>query len=465
MVEAAGHGQEKGWLYHPPFPDYWERAPLYSLADWVNGLAFRKIQFSESGMPIIKIAEIKGGISEQTKYTEQTFDDSVRVRFGDLLFSWSGQPETSIDAYWWDGPEGWLNQHIFRVTPAPHLDPTFFYYLLKYLNPNFVGIARNKQTTGLGHVTKGDLKNLEVAYPDLPEQQAITDILGALDDKIDLNHRRHEALERMARALFNSWFVTFEPVRAKMNGLWHPGESRPGLTAELYDLFPDCLVDSAIGKVPEGWEVAALGEHVSADRGLSYKGKHLSDQGVPMHNLNSILEGGGYKYEGIKYYTGEFKDRHRVNPGDLLVANTEQGHNRLLIGYAALVPARMGDRGIFSHHLYHVKPATDSPLTKVFLAYLLNSGPMQEVVSGYANGTTVNMLPPDALELPEFVKPPRELVDRFTTVVQSIVVRQEEFVSESESLAELRDILLPRLISGELRAPGAEQIVEEARNA
>ncbi|WP_419635618.1 restriction endonuclease subunit S, partial [Thiolapillus sp.] len=196
----------------PYFPDHWKRCPLYSLAQWVNGLAFRNIQFSDSGLPVIKIAEIKGGISGQTKFTQQTFDDAVRVRYGDLLFSWSGQPETSIDAFWWRDPEGWLNQHIFRVTPTEGIDPVFFYYLLRYLKPNFVGIARNKQTTGLGHITKRDLENLEAAYPRLPEQRAIAHILGSLDDKIELNRQMAQTLESIARAIFKSWFVDFDPV-------------------------------------------------------------------------------------------------------------------------------------------------------------------------------------------------------------------------------------------------------------
>ena len=83
-------------LYYPRFPSHWERRPLYSMAEWVNGLAFRNIQFSTTGLPVIKIAEIKNGITGQTKFTEQTFDESVRVKTGVLLFSWSGQPETSI---------------------------------------------------------------------------------------------------------------------------------------------------------------------------------------------------------------------------------------------------------------------------------------------------------------------------------------------------------------------------------
>ena len=213
--QASQGVAEEGWLYHPDFPDHWDKRPLYSLAQWVNGLAFRNIQFSPTGKPVIKIAEIKGGISGQTKFTHQNFDESVRVRPGDLLFSWSGQPETSIDAFWWHGLEGWLNQHIFRVTTGTDVDRTFFYYLLRYLKPNFVEIARNKQTTGLGHVTRRDLENIEAAVPRLPEQRAIAHILGTLDDKIELNRRMNETLEAMARALFKSWFVDFDPVRAK----------------------------------------------------------------------------------------------------------------------------------------------------------------------------------------------------------------------------------------------------------
>ncbi len=196
---------------------------------------------------MIKIAEIKGGISGQTKFTQQTFDDAVRVRYGDLLFSWSGQPETSIDAFWWRDPEGWLNQHIFRVTPTEGIDPVFFYYLLRYLKPNFVGIARNKQTTGLGHITKRDLENLEAAYPRLPEQRAIAHILGTLDDKIELNRQMAQTLESIARAIFKSWFVDFDPVKAKMEG-----KQPEGMSEEVAALFPDKFVESELGMIPEG---------------------------------------------------------------------------------------------------------------------------------------------------------------------------------------------------------------------
>ena len=106
----------------------------------------------------------------------------------------------------------------------------------------------------------GNMPNL--LLPPLPEQRAIAHVLGTLDDKIELNRRMNATLEEMARALFKSWFVDFEPVRAKMEGRWRPGESLPGLPAHLHHLFPDRLVDSALGEIPEGWEVRGLGEVV-----------------------------------------------------------------------------------------------------------------------------------------------------------------------------------------------------------
>src|SRR5690348_17124854 len=114
------------------FADDWQLSPLYGLAQWTNGLAFREFQFDQVGKPVIKIAELKGGLSEQTKFTRQSFDASVHVSAGDMLFSWSGNPDTSIDVFWWKGPDGWLNQHIFKVLPAPGIDRVYFYYLLKY---------------------------------------------------------------------------------------------------------------------------------------------------------------------------------------------------------------------------------------------------------------------------------------------------------------------------------------------
>ena len=155
--------------------------------------------------------------------------------------------------------DGWLLLRNLR-----HIDKLFCYYLLLFERPRLVSQGSGTVFTNL----KTDiLKKHRVTIPPLPEQRVIANILGTLDDKIELNRRMNETLEAMAHALFKSWFVDFDPVRAKMEGRWRRGESLPGLPAEHYDLFPDRLVESELGEIPEGWGVKGLGEVADVSSG------------------------------------------------------------------------------------------------------------------------------------------------------------------------------------------------------
>ena len=317
-------------------------------------------------------------------------------------------------------------------------DPRFISYFLRGID--FFAYSDKAAVPG---VNRNHLHESLVRYPsELGEQRAIAHILGTLDDKIELNRRMNQTLEEMARAIFQDWFVNFGPVRAKQEG------REPYLPPELWGLFPDRLVASELGEIPEGWEVKTLSDCIEVARGLSYKGSGLASDGIPMHNLNSIYEGGGYKDDGIKYYNGDFQERHVTRPGDVLVANTEQGHDRLLIGFAAVVPKRFGEQGLFSHHIYRIRPKSRSGLHPDFLCHLLNTQAMHDAVSGYATGTTVNMLPVDALRIPRIVAPPAGLVTSFSSMAETSRSRQERLIEESGSLAAQRDALLPKLVSG-----------------
>lgn len=329
--------------------------------------------------------------------------------------------------------------------------PEFFFYLLRSIRERLE--ARAGGTT-FKEISGSALADMEVALPAPPEQRAIAAVLGSLDDKIEVNRRMARTLEELARAIFKSWFVDFDPVRAKAEG------RRPLVPPELEDLFPSKLVDSPIGPIPEGWEVAPLGEHVEVVRGLSYRGADLVEEGegLPLHNLNSVREGGGYKYEGIKWYAGEYKDRHLVEPGDLIVANTEQGHDYLLIGYPAIVPRTFGTEGLFSHHLYRVRPLQESPVTARFVYLALLGRRLRETVVGYTHGTTVNMLSIEGLHRPQFAVPPAELVIAFDRLIGPMFELTEQLVEESRTLARLRDWLLPKLISGQIRVAAESRV-------
>ena len=423
--------KETGWLYTPPFRPGWDRVPLYSLAHWVNGLAFRNIQFAPEGMPVIKIAEIKNGISNQTKFTQQKFDASVLIRPGDLLFSWSGQPETSIDAFWWTGPEGWLNQHVFRVTPDTCVDRTFFFYLLRYLKPNFVGIARNKQTTGLGHVTKQDLERMEVSLPPVPEQRAIAHILGTLDDKIELNRRMNQTLEAMARAIFQDWFVDFGPVRAKMEG------EEPYLPPELWDLFPDDMVDSELGEIPEGWRVGGIGD-VAIQRREGVKPENLEPD-TPYIALEhmprkciALSEWGDP--EGV--VSGKFK----FKAGDILFGKLRPYFHK--VGIAPV-------DGVCSTDIVVVMPKSHD-----WSGFTLGHTSSSEFVDYTDSSSTGTRMPRTSwhdMSLYKIPLPEQGLARAFTSQVQPWIDKMVSGIHESRIITEQRDSLLPGLISGELR--------------
>ena len=165
------------------------RCCLFDIATWKNGLVFKRINLAETGVPVIKIAELNNGIGGTTAYTEQKFSEDVHLKKGDLLFSWSGNPQTSIDIFRFNLEEGWLNQHIFKVTPDENVvDRNYFYFLMKNLKSHFTKIATNKQTTGLGHVTIADIKRMSVIIPSIDVQRKIVSYIKPIDDKIVLNN-------------------------------------------------------------------------------------------------------------------------------------------------------------------------------------------------------------------------------------------------------------------------------------
>jgi type I restriction enzyme S subunit len=344
----------------------------------------------------------------------------------------------------------WVTDNAIKATAIIPEESRFWFYAMGNYNLHSL-----RAGSGQPLINQTSLKAVELPVPDSVSRRKIASLLGALDDKIELNRRMSATLEEMARALYRSWFVDFDPVHARALGQ-SPAHMDPTTAA----LFPDSFGPDGL---PKGWARQPLAKHVTATRGLSYKGKHLCGpgDGVPLHNLNSIYEGGGYKDEGAKYYDGDFRPRHVIRPGDLIVANTEQSFGLELIGHAALVPSWLGPSGIFSQHIYKVEVKENSPLSKEWLYLGLSIASLGVEIRGFSNGTTVNMLPADAFEIPETSIPSAAIVEKMNEIVRPAFAQQERFRRESRTLAALRDTLLPRLMSGELRIREAEQQVEE----
>lgn len=287
--------------------------------------------------------------------------------------------------------------------------PFFIFYYLKEFEFERYDVGSSNPTLNRNHIHL-----LPALIPPLPEQKAIAAVLSSLDDKIDLLHRQNKTLEAMAETLFRQWFVE---------------------------------------EAQDDWENTTLDVHTEAFRGLSYKGSGLTEKslGLPMHNLNSVYEGGGYKYEGIKFYNGEYKERHLTTPGDIIIANTEQGQEFKLIGFPAIIPSSFGSLGLFSQHIYKLVPKNQSYLSREFIYYLLMSPSVREQIISATNGSTVNMLAIDGLRRPEFKLPPKDKVFEFKSIVQRCWEKVNLNNNQIRTLEKLRDTLLPKLMSGEVR--------------
>lgn len=190
--------EEMGWI-----PEGWEYQSLYEMANYINGAAFKEKDFavSEVALPIVKIAEIKSGITSQTKFSEQQYDPKYLINNGSILLSWSGNPDTSIDTFIWTGGLGWLNQHIFNVLLKAPQDKYFVYYQLRELKPVFADLARDKQTTGLGHFTIKDMKKLAVLKPDSQLLKAFNELIGVYFERSYSNLLEIQALARLRDTL------------------------------------------------------------------------------------------------------------------------------------------------------------------------------------------------------------------------------------------------------------------------
>lgn len=329
----------------------------------------------------------------------------------------------------------------------------------RYISYHLTGIDFNScsDKAAVPGVNRNHLHELETAIPPIAEQQSIAYILGTLDDKIDLNRKTNEALEAMAKALFKSWFVDFDPVRAKAEG--RPTE----LPAEISDLFPDSFEDSELGEIPNGWQVAQLGNFLDVDKGVSYKGDFLSDsEGLPMVNLGCFAGGGAFRQEKMKFYAGEHRERHVAQAGDLLIANTDMTQNRIILGAPIIIPPWKGkEKFLFSHHTFAVRFKQRKDALKWYVFFTLLKPSFRQIAAGHATGTTVLALPKDGIIDYQAVIPPSDLLKEFARQAGELFQKCQKANEQNDLLARLRDTLLPKLISGELRIPDAEKMLEE----
>jgi type I restriction enzyme S subunit len=328
-------------------------------------------------------------------------------------------------------------------------DPRFISYFLR--DVDFLAYSDKAAVPGLN---RNHLHQARVRIPPLPEQRAIAHILGTLDDKIELNRRMSETLEAMARALFKAWFVDFEPVRAKMEGRWRRGESLPGLPAHLYDLFPDRLVDSELGEIPEGWGVKPIGDLADVVGGSTPKTDRPEYWEGGIHHWVTPKDLSGLSVPVLLDTERKITDAGlaQISSG-LLPKGTVLLSSRAPIGYLAIVEVPVAvNQGFIA-----MKPRAG--ISNLFLLRWASAA-HDEIVS-HANGSTFLEISKSSFRPIRIVVPTSQVMHAFDHLSRPMYLKVVENERESRTLAQLRDTLLPKLISGELRIKDAEAFLRK----
>jgi type I restriction enzyme S subunit len=319
--------------------------------------------------------------------------------------------------------------------------------VIEYALPRLLAVSTGSTFPS---VSRSDIENLKVDIPPLIEQQAIACILGTLDDKIELNRKRCRTLEAMARAIFQSWFVDFDPVWAKA-----AGKKPPGLKPELAAHFPDRFEDSPLGPIPAGWRVGTVGDIVTLSRDAILPGDYADEvfdhYSIPAYDAcqNPLPESGST----IK------SQKFIVTDDCVLVSKLNPKTPRVWI--PAVDKAR---RRIASTEFLVCRPKASSGLGRAYFYCLACDKTFSEHLTSRASGTSNShqrVRPQDFLSY-EIPLPAAKLASAFNDKVEPVLDRVLLVKSESRTLAALRDTLLPKLISGELRVPDAERIVGRA---
>ena len=324
---------------------------------------------------------------------------------------------------------------LVRFDPTM-VDQQYVYYSLQEMYRSGRAALYQNQSTGISNFQFNYFLDEEMLrLPPLSEQRAIAHVLGTLDDKIELNRQMNETLEEMARALFKSWFVDFEPVRAKLEGRWRRGESLPGLTAEHYDLFPDRLVPSELGKIPHGWEMKELDSIASFLNGLALQ-KYPPNDGptLPVIKIAQLRAG---HTAGADLASEDLPRQYIVHDGDVLFSWSG----------SLLLDIWTGGDGALNQHLFKVT-SEEYPKWLYYHWVQRHLSEFRDIAADKA--TTMGHIQRRHLREAITVVPDAVALEAANLSMQPLVNRSLALKLEARSLATQRDALLPKLVSGEV---------------
>lgn len=332
----------------------------------------------------------------------------------------------------------WPHNTALYVKDMKGNDPRFLYYLLGCTN-----LAHHNDKSGVPGVNRNDLHKIEVMRPPLPEQRAIARVLGVLDNKIELNRRMNRTLEDLARGLFWSWFVDFDPVTQNRTA------NAPIATAGL---FPSRLVDSPLGPIPQGWRVGTVADLCTTQYGYTAS---ATDEaiGPRMLRVTDMNKEPWVEWADVPHcrIDDDLFTRYALKLGDVLVSRMADP------GKAAIVEEVLPEGAVFASYL--IRLATRSISASYYLFYYLRSDQYLDYAESVSGGTVQKNMNAQVITAAQMVIAPEAVADEFARLVRPWRAQISANLQQSRQLAALRNAILPQLLSGEIRLREAEGIV------
>ena len=403
----------------------WQKYTIEDIANVQNGYAFKSDEYIlnvDTALEVLKMGHIErgGGLRKSPKKDFVPRNEKLKkwvLDKDDIVMAMTDMKDNvvilGVPALIDKNNHYVLNQRVARIVVKDRklIDINFLFNYLKW--DEFLLTLQSKASSGVQvNLSTETIKNSVLLVPKLEEQKAIASVLSSLDDKIDLLHRQNNNLEAMAETLFRQRFVE---------------ESE------------------------EDWEFVELGEYLDCFNGVSYKSSELNPSKVAMVTLKSFDRNGGFRLDGFKEFTGRFKEQHVVTQGDLVVAHTDITQGAEVIGNPVLVVNDIRyEHMVISMDLVKVKSKHEW-LSNEFLYRMMRTREFKEHCLGYSNGSTVLHLSKQAIPSFEFFMPPKEKIQSYTEFAKDLFGKKFKNIEQILTLEKLRDNLLPKLMSGEVR--------------
>jgi type I restriction enzyme S subunit len=418
----------------------WETVPLDSLIEAGRGISYGIVQPGApvaDGVPIVRVSDVRDGRIEVSAPLRvapaiEAAYARTRLRGGELLLTLVGTVGEAAIAP--ASLAGWNTARAVAVIPV-RKEIGAYWVKLALQAPGVREIIDSRlNTTVQATLNLGDVAQLPIVLPPISERRAIAHIVGALDDKIELNRRMNQTLEAMARALFKSWFVDFDPVRAK-------AEARdPGLPQPLADLFPDSFEDSELGEIPRGWEVRPLDDMARFLNGLALqKYPPVGERSLPVIKIAQLRAA---TIERADRASADLESAYIVQNGDILFSWS--GSLECVLWAGGL--------GALNQHLFKVT-SDRYPKWLCFLAVHHHLEDFRHIAAGKA--TTMGHIRRHHLSDAKIAIPSPAVLTALDAIFFPMVESTWRRAVEARTLAALRDTLVPKLISGELRVDRA----------